>query len=244
MKKWGITGTARASLLFTMTKEEVDRSLEILDHLYKRFADRLFKFCSMSEITPESTMQAVLEAYPWAQRALFRHFHTSAVAPVALPCRRNTEGALCERNDRIHPQEVIDRIKQSHDEDLQLWMSPTEVEAAKSDAPCHLVDIRTSEEWDTVHLEASTHMSQESMQMMLSQWQQGCTPCDRGSQGKTNLDAATYFQGQGFTQIRCMEGGIDAWSQQVDPAIPRYRLEPMPPPLKHPSPYHDPLRLL
>ena len=31
----------------------------------------------------------------------------------------------------------------------------TEVEAAlKSDAPCHLVDIRTSEEWDAVHLEA------------------------------------------------------------------------------------------
>lgn len=40
MKKWGITGTARASFYFYNDKEEVDRSLEILDHLYKRFADR------------------------------------------------------------------------------------------------------------------------------------------------------------------------------------------------------------
>ena len=40
MKKWGITGTARASFYFYNDNEEVDRSLEILDHLYKRFADR------------------------------------------------------------------------------------------------------------------------------------------------------------------------------------------------------------
>ena len=197
--------------------------------IFTNVSQTVTKFCSMSEITPESTMQAVLEAYPWAQRALFRHFHIGGCSSCAFHAEETLK-ELCERNDRIHPQEVIDRIKQSHDEDLQLWMSPTEVEAAlKSDAPCNLVDIRTSEEWDAVHLEASTHMSQESMQMMLSQWQRDALLVIVDHKGKTSLDAATYFQGQGFTQIRCMEGGIDAWSQQVDPTIPRYRLEPVPP---------------
>jgi cysteine desulfurase/selenocysteine lyase len=39
MKEWGITGTARASFYFYNQKEEVDRSLEILEHLLKRFGN-------------------------------------------------------------------------------------------------------------------------------------------------------------------------------------------------------------
>ena len=31
--------------------------------------------------------------------------------------------------------------------------------------------------------------------------------------------------GQGFRNVRCLRGGIDAWSSEVDAKIPRYRLE-------------------
>ena len=31
-----------------------------------------------------------------------------------------------------------------------------------------------------------------------------------------------YLRQQGFSQAQNMSGGIDAWSQQVDPAVPRY----------------------
>jgi len=89
----------------------------------------------------------------------------------------------------------------------------------------HLVDIRTSEEWNAVHLEGSVHMSQSSMQTILSKWSRETLLIIVDHTGKTSLDAATYFQGQGFKQVRCMEGGIDAWSRQVDRSIPRYRLE-------------------
>jgi len=40
------------------------------------------------------------------------------------------------------------------------------------------------------------------------------------------LDAAAYLAGHGFTNARYLRGGIDAWSQEVDPAVRRYRLEP------------------
>jgi rhodanese-related sulfurtransferase len=43
-------------------------------------------------------------------------------------------------------------------------------------------------------------------------------------QGGQGLDAAAYFLGHGLPNVRCLRGGIDAWSQEVDPKLPRYRL--------------------
>ena len=42
--------------------------------------------------------------------------------------------------------------------------------------------------------------------------------------GQRSLDAASYFAGHGFTDLRSMTGGIEAWSLQVDPSVPRYEL--------------------
>ena len=42
--------------------------------------------------------------------------------------------------------------------------------------------------------------------------------------GKQALDAAANFLGHGFEKVRCLRGGIDAWAQEVDPKLPRYKL--------------------
>jgi rhodanese-related sulfurtransferase len=42
--------------------------------------------------------------------------------------------------------------------------------------------------------------------------------------GIKSMDAAAYFLGHGFTNVRALQGGIDAWSE-VDPRIRKYRLE-------------------
>ena len=39
------------------------------------------------------------------------------------------------------------------------------------------------------------------------------------------MDAAAYFQGHGFTNVKSLRGGIDAYSAEVDSSLPRYRLE-------------------
>ena len=40
--------------------------------------------------------------------------------------------------------------------------------------------------------------------------------------GVRSLDAALSLSERGFTRIFTLQGGIDAWSQQIDNAIPRY----------------------
>jgi len=43
--------------------------------------------------------------------------------------------------------------------------------------------------------------------------------------GSRSLDAAAYFAGHAFTNIRALRGGIDAWSCEVDSSMPRYTTE-------------------
>jgi len=43
--------------------------------------------------------------------------------------------------------------------------------------------------------------------------------------GTRSLDAATYFIGHGFSETKCLAGGINAYSTEVDPSLPRYFVE-------------------
>ena len=40
--------------------------------------------------------------------------------------------------------------------------------------------------------------------------------------GMRSMQVAMWLQAQGFDRVSNLDGGIDAWSQQVDPSIPQY----------------------
>lgn len=40
--------------------------------------------------------------------------------------------------------------------------------------------------------------------------------------GMRSLQVANYLAQSGFTEVVNLQGGIDAWSQQVDPSVPIY----------------------
>ncbi|MGH8831285.1 MAG: rhodanese-like domain-containing protein [Polaromonas sp.] len=40
--------------------------------------------------------------------------------------------------------------------------------------------------------------------------------------GMRSLQVANYLMQSGFTEVVNLQGGIDAWSQQVDPSVPLY----------------------
>jgi monothiol glutaredoxin len=43
--------------------------------------------------------------------------------------------------------------------------------------------------------------------------------CHHGGRSQT---AAEHFAGLGYTNVSNVVGGIDAWSQEIDPDVPRY----------------------
>ena len=122
--------------------------------------------------------------------------------------------------------EVVDHILASHEADVKMQLAPAELAAALKDDPdAKLVDIRTREEFDAVHIEGAIFFTQELMQEILMRWDRGALIVIIDHQGTRSMDAAAYFAGHGFENVRAVRGGIDAWSQEVDPNLPRYELE-------------------
>jgi rhodanese-related sulfurtransferase len=175
-------------------------------------------------ITPQSTMREVLEVYPGAQRALFRRYHIGGCASCGFQ-PTETLAAVCQRNNSLDTDEVLAHIRTSHEQDAQVLISPQELaDLLQRDPTVKLVDVRSREEHEAVRIEGSVLLSQPVMQEILGRWspEQWFVVIDH--QGKQGLDAAAYFMGHGFKNVRCLRGGIDAWSQEIDLKLPRYRL--------------------
>ena len=168
-------------------------------------------------------MKQVLDVFPGAQRTLFRHYHIGGCASCAFQPNETLE-ALCARNN-LNVTEVIQQIETGHREDLALEISAGELAGLIRAGGVHLVDIRSREEYETTHIESAVLLSQPIMQAILAHWPREKLMVLYDHRGQKSLDAAAYFTGQGFTRVRCLRGGIDAWSREVDRKIPRYRVE-------------------
>ncbi len=175
-------------------------------------------------ITAQSTMREVLQAYPGAQRALFRRFHIGGCSSCAFQPTETIQ-QLCDRNGGLNPQDVIEHIHTSHEQDAKTWIAPSELaEWLRRDSSVRLVDVRSREEFEAVHLEGSVLLSQPVMREILAEGTNTRPLVILDHQGAQGLDAAAYFLGHGLQNVRCLQGGIDAWAREVDPKMRRYKL--------------------
>jgi rhodanese-related sulfurtransferase len=174
-------------------------------------------------INPQSRMRQVLEVFPGAQRALFRRYHIGGCASCGFD-PEETLAALCARNQLDVP-EVIRHIASSHQQDQELQIAPRDLAALRKNGPVRLVDIRTREDFEAARIEGAILFSQPLMQEILSRWPREELVVIYDHLGRQSLDAAAFFLGHGFARVRCLRGGLDAWSLEADPSVPRYDLE-------------------
>lgn len=169
-------------------------------------------------------MAELLEAYPGAQRALFRNYHIGGCANCGFR-PDETLFEVCLRNDGLDPKEVLESVRLAWEQDERLMISPQEVKDLLEAGGVEVLDIRAREEYDAVRVEGAQFLDQALMQKMLATKPKDGLLVILDHDGSRSLDAAAYFAGHGFTNIKCLRGGIDAWSVQVDPNLPRYTLE-------------------
>ena len=175
-------------------------------------------------LTPQSTMREVLEVFPGAQRALFRRYHIGGCSSCAFQPDETVQ-QLCDRNAGLDAQEVLEHIRTSHEQDEKLMISPRDLAAwLDQDKSVRLVDVRSREEFDAVHIEGAALLSQPTMREILGEGTNTRPLVLIDHQGSTALDAAAYFLGHGLQNVKCLRGGIDAWAREVDPKIRRYTL--------------------
>lgn len=174
-------------------------------------------------ITADWKMGAILDALPGAKRALFARYHLGG----CQSCAFSSEETLAQLSERsgLDPQEVAAHLLDSHRHDLALLISPP---AAKreldSENPPRLIDIRTREEYEAVGIPSSEFFTQELQQTLFA-----ADPNTRifllDHAGKNVLDLVAWFRGHGLKETHGITGGIDAWSKEIDPTLPRYRIE-------------------
>jgi rhodanese-related sulfurtransferase len=175
-------------------------------------------------ITPDSPMRDVLEIFPGAQRALFRRYHIGGCSSCGFS-PEETLAQVCARNGGLSVNEVLAHIQSSHQQDAKVLISPKELaEALQQDHSLRLVDVRSREEFEAVHIAGSMLLSQDAMRQLMADGSNTRPLVVVDHQGKQALDAAAYFMGHGLQNVRCLRGGIDAWAQEVDKGMRRYKV--------------------
>src|ERR1017187_1174071 len=178
----------------------------------------------MMSVNPNSTMRDVLEAFPGAQRALFRRYHIGGCSSCGFNPDETLE-QVCARNGNLNVDEVLAHIRSSHEQDAKIFIGAKELaEWLKQDKSIRLVDVRSREEFEAVHIEGSALLSQDVMRQIMGDGSNTRPLVVVDHQGKNGLDAAAYFMGHGLQNVRCLRGGIDAWAQDVETMMRRYKL--------------------
>jgi rhodanese-related sulfurtransferase len=176
------------------------------------------------KIGSQSPMSAVLEAFPGAQRALFRRYHIGGCSSCGFQ-PTETLAQVCERNGNLDVNEVLAHIRSSHEQDAKILIEPKELAALLKQNPAvKLLDVRSREEFEAVRIEGSVLLSQPVMQELMASGSNSHPLVIIDHKGRQGLDAAAYFMGHGLENVRCLRGGIDAWSQEVDAKVRRYDL--------------------
>ncbi len=98
--------------------------------------------------------------------------------------------------------------------------------ASATDAPSRflLLDCRTADEYAVAHIDGSRLIPMQELPARLAElesWRDKpiVVHCHHGMR---SLKVAQWLREQGFSFAQSMTGGIDAWSAEIDPAVPRY----------------------
>lgn len=87
--------------------------------------------------------------------------------------------------------------------------------------PHRLIDVRTEGEWNLARIEGAELLSTE-LEEKLRELPLETPLVFQCHHGMRSARVAERFVGYGFREVFNLVGGIDAWSERVDPSVPRY----------------------
>ncbi len=106
--------------------------------------------------------------------------------------------------------------------DLELTVSQAKA-LLSSEHPPLLLDVREQWEFNTAHLEGSTLIPMNDIPARAHQeLDEESTILVLCHHGARSLSVAAWLRQQGFEKAQSITGGIDAWTREIDPTIPRY----------------------
>jgi rhodanese-related sulfurtransferase len=85
-----------------------------------------------------------------------------------------------------------------------------------------LIDVREQWEYDTCRIDGATLIPMRSIPANLQQLDVDQDVICYCHHGQRSLDVAAWLRTQGVETAQSLAGGIDRWSLEIDPRVPRY----------------------
>jgi rhodanese-related sulfurtransferase len=104
--------------------------------------------------------------------------------------------------DEITPRELKDRLERA--------------------APLVLLDVRQDWERRLCRLDAATHIPIEEIEYRMEELNPEDEIVVFCHQGIRSAAVSEYLRQLGFSKVKNLAGGLDAWARTVDPAMRRY----------------------
>jgi rhodanese-related sulfurtransferase len=106
---------------------------------------------------------------------------------------------------------------------LEFEISPADAAALLGENKARFIDVREPWEVATACIAGSVTMPMGDVPARANQELDPDEPlvvfCHAGVR---SMNVTVWLRNQGFEQAQSMRGGIDAWSREVDPNVPRY----------------------
>lgn len=94
---------------------------------------------------------------------------------------------------------------------------------AIADGSVQLIDCREQDEWDLNHLSQALFAPLSKFAMVaeaiIATGKPSIVYCHHGIR---SLRATDWLRSRGLNQAWSMKGGIDVWSERIDPSVPKY----------------------
>jgi rhodanese-related sulfurtransferase len=108
---------------------------------------------------------------------------------------------------------------------LDLEISNTELStkiAAGKPADLILLDVREPWEYATAKIEGSVLVPMGEIPVRLQELDPDAHIVTICHAGVRSINVAVWLRNQGLERVQSLRGGIDAWSREIDPKVPRY----------------------
>ena len=85
-----------------------------------------------------------------------------------------------------------------------------------------LIDVREPHEWEISHIEGARLIPLGQLPDRLGELDGHSEIVTHCHHGARSMKALEILKGAGFSKVRSLAGGIDAWAERIEPGMARY----------------------
>ena len=169
-------------------------------------------------------MKELNNLWPEAHTLLFKQFHIGL--PVNGYGPEECIGSVCKTHNK-NETEILNFLNTEYFDKHIAVIKPEELDLKIQSGTTHLalLDIRESWERDISKIEGSIFITRENCEsviatlgkdkeIVLIDWKQDRSP-----------SFLKWLRQKEFTNVKCLEGGIDAWTEKVNSHLSRYDID-------------------